>query len=171
MDLMEQLSKKIAEEITAQIGSEMLRGVDSYLDEDAPEMQYDSKKQQIDSVYLHDVKKKTELLLDKIIEKHELTPYLSDKYRYRIKSELWHESKYKELYDQRKDLDGKYLASGYDYVPVDFEDWTKTYFPDYITAVEIYSNMCEYRRVLKDDLKKLNKIARRYIKGDTDDSN
>lgn len=162
--LIEQLSKQIAEDIDREM-------LNYFLDENAPEIQYDSKKQQIDSVYLHDVKKKTELLLDKIIEKFDLSPYLSIKKRYRLDEEKWHQSKYKELYDQRKDLEGKYLASGYDYVPVDFEDWTKTYFPDYITAVEIYSNMCEYRRVLKDDLKILNKIARRYIKGDANDSN
>lgn len=165
----EQITEQMAKQLAKEIDKQFFEGLDYFLDENAPEMQYDSKKQQIDSIYLHDVKKKTELLLEKIIEKFDLTPFLSEKKRYRFDGEKWYKSKYKELYDQRKGIDGKYLASGYDYVPVDFEDWTKTYFPDYITAVKIYSNMC-YRRVLKDDLKTLNKIARRYIKDNTDDN-
>lgn len=163
----EQLTITISKQLAEDIDREILK---YFLDENAPEIQYDSKKQQIDSVYLHDIKKKVELLLEKIIEKFDLSPYLSIKRRYRLDEQEWCQSKYKELYDQRKDLDGKYLASGYDYIPLDFDDWTKTYFPDYTTAVEIYSNMCEYRRVLKDDLKTLNKIARQYIKEDTNDS-
>ena len=49
-------------------------------------------------------------------------------------------------------------------MPVDFNDWMKTYLPDYVTTEEIYTNMCESRRVQKSDLVQLNKISTKYIK-------
>lgn len=152
-DVEGELSRQMAEEIDKEILKELFDDVD---------MQYDTKKQQIDPSYLHEVKRKTESLLQNIIHKYNLDEYISIKYRYRLDKENWYNSKYHELYKQRKDINGKILMSGREYVPVDFDDWSKTYLSDYYATAEIYGNMCEMRRVIKEDLIALNKIAKKY---------
>ncbi len=160
-----ELQKELIKEFEEKMTKEFQKEIDKFFENNIHDnMQYDSKKQQIDSIYLHNIKKKTESLLEKIIEKFDLTPYISTKKRYRIDEEKWYQSKYKELYEQKKDINYKELKYGYEYIPIDFDDWTKIYLSDYVTVSDIYTNMCELRKVHKDDLKQLNKIAKKYIK-------
>jgi len=158
MNVEKELPKTYSEENIKKIGEELSKSL--YIDE----FQFDTKKQQIDAKYLHEIKRKTEMVLEKIIEKYNLTPYISEKMRYRLNEEKWYQSKYKQLFDDQKDINGNKLRYGYDFIPTTFEEWANINLPDYTVVSEIYANMCGFRRVLKDDLKTLNSIAKRYIK-------
>ena len=162
VDSMDAIYKRMADEISAQIDKEIIEAIYKHIPDGY--FEYDANKQKIDTEYLFSVKRKVEQLLKAIIEKYNLGEYISIKYRYRLDEDKWDNSKYHELYKQRKDINSKILRSGYEYVPVDFEDWTRTYLSDYTITAGIYSDMCDSRRIIKEDLVTLNKIAKRYIK-------
>ena len=89
--------------------------------------------------------------------------YESDRKRFRIDIYKLRNSKYYELYTQKKDINGKQLRRGYEYIPENFNDWLNEYLGDYFySAFVIYEEMCNTKRIVKEDLQYLNKIAKKY---------
>ncbi len=168
MNLEEEIIKKICDQFQKDIDTEILNTLKGEMDEsystpDEENMQYNSKLNVLSPEYLYQMKKKTELLLGMIIEKYKLGKYISIKYRYRLDMERYSGlSEHYELYKKRKDINGKQLASGYDYIPTSFDEWIEINFPDYSNAINIYNKMCERKIVEKEDLLLLNKIAKKY---------
>lgn len=114
-------------------------------------------------LYYMNIKKKVELLLEKIVKKYGLEPYLSLSLKYRFDESkiylcpLW--KKYKDGVTN----DGQRIVFGRDYTPDSFDDWLSAYFSDYYNAKEIYTKVCKTHAIVKSDLILLNKIAKKYI--------
>lgn len=162
INIMDRIARKAADELANEMDKEFLKYLDGELP-DFEDIQYDSKKQDVDSEYLHNIKTKVEKLLQKVIDFHDIHDIISDSLRYRIdKKKCEQNNKYYDSYRKQLSIDGKRLVIGYDYIPVDFDDWIRTYLPHYGIAIEIYQNMCTSRRITKEDLIKLNKISRVY---------
>ena len=116
----------------------------------------------IDPEYLQKIKIKVENLLSRLIKHYKLTEFISDKYRYRIDYGKFCNSELYKKFNSKQDIDGNRLRYGHDHIPENLEEWMNINMPDYMTTGDIYSNICEYRRILKDDLLSLNKISKRY---------
>jgi hypothetical protein len=116
----------------------------------------------VDPEYLHKIKMKVENLLSRLIKHYVLEEFISDKYRYRIDYSKFCNSEFYKKFNSKQDIDGNRLRYGHDHIPETLEEWLNISMPDYMTTEEIYTNICEYRRILKNDLLSLNKIAKRY---------
>jgi len=113
----------------------------------------------VDPEYLRNIKLKVETILTKMIEHYDLQDCISLKFRFRLDYDKLYSSKYHTLFSNKQDINGKYLKYGYGYMPDSFEDWVNTYLTDYCQTESIYMLMCSARRVRKDDLVFLNKMA------------
>lgn len=149
-EVTKELSKQLAEEIDKDILNEFTGKV------------LPGNKADVDPEYLFNIKRKVEKLLDSIIAHYGVEELISDRYHHRVDMAKMCNSKYFDLFNEKKDLNGNQLRYGHDIIPQYFEDWLQEYLPDLMSTQEIYSNMCEYRRIRKEDLKELNKIAKRY---------
>jgi len=152
--LLDKLSEDIAKEIDAEV-------FDSFFGEKEYKIVPDNRVA-VDPEYLHKIKMKVEKILSKLLGDYELKEYESEKYRYRIDREKLSNSKYHKLFEENKDIDGTQLRRGYEYIPIDFEDWLYEYMSDYFDVEFIYNEMCGARRIVKDDLKHLNTIAKKH---------
>lgn len=166
--LFKQIEDNFAKDMAKVMSEELekaLQGVaENATDEDIDKLNkiLSDDKAVVDPIYLQSIKTKVEKILNKIIEKYELGDYLSDNYRCRICPSKMVDSKYYKLYEDSKDIDGKTLRYGHEYVPENFEDWKATYLTDYMNAEVIYDEMCRSKRIQKSDLIILNSLAKRY---------
>ena len=164
-DAMEEMQKNMSDLIAKEIDQEMLDSIKD-IAEKAVDRQTHSTlsdtKVKIDAEYLHNIKMKVEKVLGKIIDHYGLKDYLSDNYRNRVSPQKWHETIYYKLYEEMRDVDGKKLKYGHDYVPTSFDDWKEIYLKDYVDSAIIYDSMCISKRVVKEDLIALNKLAKKY---------
>jgi len=156
----DEILRKFADIVAKDIDSEILHDFQKEIEK--MKMPKKDSKLDVDTRYLHQVKFKIELLLVAIIQKYSLENYLSDKFRFRLDMNRYYQSEHYSLYEQKKDINGNNLRYGHDYVPTDIEDWIKTFLPDYFFVSNVYDTLCSNRRIMQDDLKKLNKIAKRY---------
>lgn len=164
-DVMEEMQKNMSDLLAEQIDREMLDALNDIADDSIKKVAdgtLSDTKVKIDPEYLHNIKMKVEKVLEKITEHYELEDYLSDNYRNRVSPQKWHETIYYKLYEEMKDIDGKTLKYGHEYVPTSFDDWKETYLKDYMDAELIYDSMCINKRVVKEDLIVLNKLAKKY---------
>ena len=155
------ITEGAASDLAREIDRQFFDALDEAVKEEIQKVLSDDKAK-IDPEYLHNIKAKVEKVLSSIVKHYGLEDCLSEKYRYRVKTEKLYASIYHKLFEENKDIDGNILRRGYEYIPVDFEDWMKTYLSDYIDTEAIYSGMCGSRRIIKEDLIYLNKIAKKY---------
>ena len=106
--------------------------------------------------YIYHVKKKTELLLAKLIEKHSIQGIISDTHRSRVDFNKFITSSFWKLYREKKDKLGLvYIARP---VPKDIEEWLLDNFKDYMITADIYDKFCRSGFIEKSDLRTLNEI-------------
>lgn len=112
--------------------------------------------------YIYRAKKKTELLLIKLIEKYDISEIISDKYKFRIDFDKFVRSKYWLLHKEKKDRLGlAYIART---IPCSIEEWLFDNFKDYMCASNIYDKFCKSAFIEKADLRILNEIYRNIEK-------
>ena len=160
MDVEKTLTEKLSQDIADSIDAEMF---DTFLDKAESESKViPDNRIAVDPEYLHKIKMKVERILSTLLDYYELREYESEKYRYRLDREKLSQSKYHKLFNENKNIDGKQLRRGHEYIPIDFEDWLNEYLSDYFDTEFVYNEMCGARRIVQDDLKQLNKIAKKH---------
>lgn len=155
------MSEDLTKEGLATAIEALSKEINTQMDDDTSKVLPDNRVT-VDPEYLHKIKMKVEKLLSKLIKHYKLTDFISDKYRYRIGYDKFCKSDFYTKFRNKQDINGNRLRYGHDYIPETIEDWLYINMPDYMVTEDIYGNICEYRRILKDDLASLNKIAKVY---------
>jgi len=161
-NIMSDVSNNVEKHVTDELSKKLAEAIDREMLGEFQGKVLSDNKIDMDPEYLHKIKEKVEMILSQIVKKHGLQDCLSEKYRYRVDTGKLYASRYHKLFEENKDIDGKILRRGYEYIPVDFDDWMNIYVPDYVETANIYSEMCGSRRIRKEDLIYLNKIAKKY---------
>ena len=72
MNIEDEIVKRITQKLSAEIDKEIL--ADYFGVPGGESMQYGTHQQQVDPEYLYNIKQKTEILLQKIVEKYKFNP-------------------------------------------------------------------------------------------------